>query len=87
MHKTTFSSYKRSRNRSDMWREAHMNNQGWYITRNDEFLFWIPPYLRPYSFTTDQMLVLPRPWLDVSHLNDLMHGLEWQKIIKAGDES
>ena len=54
-----------------------MNDQGWFIAPNGECLFWVPPYLRPCSLTTDTMLVLPRPWLDVNHL---IHGQEWQKI-------
>ena len=54
-----------------------MNDQGWFIGPNDEFLLWVPPYLRPCSLTTDTLLVIPTTWLDVSHL---MHGQEWQKI-------
>ena len=56
-----------------------MNNQGWFIGPNGKFLFWVPPYLRPYTLLTDTMLVIPWPRLDVSHL---MHasGREWLKI-------
>ena len=54
-----------------------MNHQGWFIAPNGEFLFWVPPYLRPCSLTTDTMLVLSRPWVDAGNL---MHGQEWRKI-------
>ena len=54
-----------------------MDSQGWFIGPNGEFLFWVPPYLRPCSLITDTMLVVQWPWVDVNHL---IHGHEWQKI-------
>ena len=85
MHETgqvrpaTFSSCERtgSRNGTEMCHGASMNSQGWFIGSNDELLFWVPPYLRPCSLLTDTMLVIPWPWVDVSHL---IRGQEWVKI-------
>ena len=54
-----------------------MNPQGWFIGPNDELLFWVPSYLRPCSLTTDSMLVIPWPWVDVSFL---ILGQEWWKV-------
>jgi len=56
-----------------------MNPQGWFIRPNGEFLFWAPPYLRPFSLITD-MLVIPLPRVDVSRF---IHGQEWYKIRDA----
>jgi len=60
-----------------MYRGASMNPQGWFIGPNGEFLFWVPPYLRPCSLIADTMLVIPWSWVDVSHF---IHGQEWQNI-------
>ena len=57
-----------------------MNPQGWYIGPNGEFFFWVPLYLRPCSLITYTTLVIPGPWVDVSHS---IHGWEWQKIING----
>ena len=56
-----------------------MNDQGWFIGPNGEFLFWIPSYLRPCSLTTDAKWVTESlgSWLDLTHV---IHGQEWQKI-------
>jgi len=56
-----------------------MNDQGWFIGPTGEFLFWVPSYLRPCSFTIDTQLVIARlgSWFDVTYL---IHGQEWQKI-------
>jgi len=54
-----------------------MNPLGWFTGPNGEFLFWVPPYLRPCSLITNSMLVIPGPWVDVSRL---IHGSEWHKI-------
>jgi len=53
-----------------------MNSQGWFIGPNGEYLFWIPPYLRPFSLITD-VFVITWTWINVSHF---VHGQEWQKI-------
>ena len=53
-----------------------MNPEGWFVGPNGELLFWVPPYLRPCSLI-DMILVISRPWVDVSHL---ILGQEWQKI-------
>ena len=54
-----------------------MNPQGWFIGLHGELLFWVPPYLRPWSLITDTPLVIPWPRVDVSYL---VHGKEWQRI-------
>ena len=56
---------------------ASTNPQGWFLGPNGEFLFWVPPYLRPCSLITDTMLVIPWTWIDVT---PLIHGQEWQGI-------
>jgi len=53
-----------------------MNPQGWFIGSNGEFLFWVPPYLRPWNLITD-MLVIPWPRVDVNHF---IHGQTWHEI-------
>jgi len=65
------------RNHSEIRHGASMNPQGWFIGSKGEFLFWVPPYLRPFNLTADTMLVIPWPRIDVSHL---IRGQEWQKI-------
>ena len=75
--KRVVSASRKCRNHSEICRKASMNPQGWFTGPYGELLFWVPPYLRPCSLTTDIPLVIPWPQVDVSHL---LHGQEWQKI-------
>ena len=65
-----------------------MNDEGWFIGPNGEFLLWVPSYLRPSGLTTDTKWVIAgqgKSWLDVTHLIHV-NGQEWQKI-KERDSS
>ena len=73
---STSFSYKYG-NSSEIWHEARINSQGWFVGSNGKLLFWVPPYLRPCSLTTERVLVIPRPWIDVSYF---IYGQEWHKI-------
>ena len=56
-----------------------MNDQGWLIGPNGEYLYWIPLYLRPCRLVgPDTKFVIMRgSCLDISHVT---HGEEWQII-------
>ena len=56
-----------------------MNHHGWLIGSNDEFLSWIPPYMRPWSPAgpDTKFVITGGSCVDIS---DAIHGQEWQAI-------
>jgi len=59
-----------------------MNDQGWFIGPDGELASWIPPCLRPCSRVgLDTKFVITRG-IRIDIGSDVVHGREWQTILK-----
>ncbi|KAJ7121447.1 WD40-repeat-containing domain protein [Mycena epipterygia] len=56
-------------------------HDGWVLNSADEFIFWVPPWLRNGLYLPQNSLVIGTPGTTKLDLSQFVHGIEWQNCI------